>query len=94
MICPAGIGGFFKGEKMATSRALLHFNKLGQFTEYLESQGYVKQPNKEYEALRMTHKQNKTLIVWKKDSATCHYTVHGESLKQFYKWKKSTKVKA
>jgi hypothetical protein len=63
---------------MSRSRSLLHLNKLAAFQAFCESQGWLNEPVKgPYERLRMTKNGREILIVYARDSAIQHCTVHG-----------------
>ncbi len=67
---------------MSRARNLLHFNKLAAFQAFCESRGWradsVKGP---YERLRMTKPGSEILLVYRRNDATEHVTVHGIALK-------------
>jgi hypothetical protein len=73
------------------NRALLHFNKIDDFANYAcHKWGYKKIPTKGiYEVLRLKGKLG-IIIIYKKNDAKQHATVHGAALhlvKNYLKWK-------
>ena len=70
------------------SRSDLHMNKLGDFADWLETQGWIRAELKgQYEVLRMTKPMpRETLIVHRKVDAKEHLTIHGPSEREFRKW--------
>lgn len=63
------------------SRSLLHLTKLAAFKAFCASRGWREEPIKgPYEVLRMTRAGSPTLIVYTRNTATEHCTVHGIAL--------------
>lgn len=73
---------------MSRSRQMLHLSKLDEFAAFCESQGFQRDPPKDYyEVLRMTKPGSEPLLVHKKLYAKEHVTTWGVSQRMFYRWR-------
>lgn len=79
---------------MSRSRSLLHINKLTDFKNWLKTKGWFEVPcGGFYEVLRMRHQSGgHPLIVYSKQDAKEHYTIHGIAYNMFRNWQDDRKV--
>lgn len=74
------------------TRSDLHISKLDDFATFCQESGWAKRPEKSpYEVLRM-QRGNEWLIVNKRDRATQHLTVWGNSAEMLRAWFKHRKT--
>lgn len=75
------------------SRNLLHKTKLKEFRDWLSERGWVAEKTKDFwEVLRMRHpKEKELLLVHERADSPEHYTVWGQSERQFHIWQRFKK---
>jgi hypothetical protein len=85
------LNSFEQKVRRMRTRSDLHITKLKEFEEFCKTEGWeTKEVKSLYEVLRM-RKDNQWLIVHRKDSATEHLTVWGNSAEMLRHWFKKRK---